>query len=121
MASVFSNYAGNAALALLLNAKGLYLALHTSDPTVTGLLATEVAGGGYLRQPITFSVPGSKTCVSTDAQTFPGMPAVTVTHLAVWTNISTGSMICSKELSPAIVVPESGHFLTAAGDIAVSL
>lgn len=121
MSSVLSNYAGNTALAVLLNRPGLYLACHTSDPTVLGLLSTEVAGGGYIRQSIGFSAPGSKTCASTNAQTFPGMPAVTATYLAVWTAISAGNMIFSLLLSTPLVVLASGQVLCAAGDIAITV
>lgn len=35
----------------------VYLALYTSDPTPNDT-GTEVSGGGYARQPITFSEPG---------------------------------------------------------------
>lgn len=121
MTSVLSNYAGNTALATLLNKKGLYLACHTSDPTVLGLLASEVAGGGYVRQPITMSVPGTKTCASTNAQVFPGMPACVVTYLAVWTSISAGNMIYSILLGTPLTVLASGQVLAAAGDVAVTL
>jgi hypothetical protein len=121
MTSVLSNYAGNQALAGLLNRKGLYLACHDTDPTVLGLLASEVAGGGYIRQRIIMSVPGTKTCASTNAQTFPGMPACVVTYLAIWTAISAGDMIVAILLPTALTVPASGQVLAAAGDIAVTL
>lgn len=121
MTSVLSNYAGNAALVDLLNRPGLYLACHTSDPTVLGLLATEVAGGGYVRQPITMSIPGVKTCASTNAQTFPGMPAATIPFFAIWTAISAGNMIVPIPLLTPLVVLASGQVLCAAGDIAVTL
>jgi hypothetical protein len=119
--SVLSNYAGNAALAHLLG-PGKYLACHVADPTVTGLLASEVAGGGYVRQPITMASPSGKTAVSTNAQIFPGMPACVVIGLAVWDAIAAGHMIFFKALVvPGITVTESGQLLAAAGDVAVSL
>lgn len=121
MASVLSNYAGNLALATLLNGAPVYLALHTADPTVTGLPGTEVAGGGYARQRITFSAASSKTVTSTNAIDFPGMPACTVTYLAVWNATSSGNMIYSFALDTPIVVSTDGEFLAAAGDIALSL
>jgi hypothetical protein len=121
MASVLSTFAGNTALGVLLHVKGRYLACHVTDPTVLGLSATEVAGGGYERQPVLFSAPGSKTCASTNAQTFAGMPACTVRYLAVWTAISGGDMIFAVVLGAALAVPASGQVLCAAGDVAVSL
>lgn len=121
MPSVLSNYAGNAMLHSLLFLTPNFLACHTSDPTVTGLLATEVSGGGYGRASIRFTAPGSKTIASGTAQTFTGMPACTVTYLAVWTAISGGSMIFSILLGTPLVVPESGQVLCAVGDIAITL
>ena len=117
---VLSNYGGNLAAAVLA-ANTKYLGLHLSPPTLTGLLASEVAGGAYVRQPLSMSVPASKTIVSTNAQIFPGMPACTILWLAGWDAIAAGHMIWAKKLIPGIAVLESGQLLTKAGDIAVSL
>lgn len=121
MASVLSNYLGNKVLADNLTNGVCYLALHTADPTVTGLTSTEVAGGSYLRQLITFSAVSSKTTLSTNSQTFTGMPAAIVTYLAVWNDPTSGNMLVSFALSPSITVPVSGNFLAARGDIAVTV
>lgn len=120
MSDVLSNWAANTALQAMMNVP-CYLALHLSDPTALGNPATEVAGGGYARQPISFSAATNRTRVSTNAQTFPGMPQSTVTHLSVWTAVSGGSMVFAKQLPSPIKVLESGQFLAAAGDVALSL
>ena len=88
---------------------------------MTGLLASEVAGGGYARQPIKFAIPSGKTAVSTLATIHTGMPACTVAWLAVWDGLAAGHMIFAYPLAPPIAVPASGQFLAKAGDIAVSL
>lgn len=98
-----------------------YLALHTSHPTVLGLLATEVAGGGYRRQRIGFRLAGNRSCVSTNAQTFIGMPACRVTHLGVWDDPVAGHLLFVLRLNPALGVRVDGHFLTAVGDVALNL
>lgn len=121
MTSVLSNYAGGAALQQLLRSGTCYLALHTSDPTVLGLLTTEVSGGGYSRQVVTFGAPSGKTCVSTNAQVFPGMPVVVVTYLAVWDSSSAGNLLFTIQLSTPITTFLSGQFQVAPGDVAVSL
>lgn len=120
MTSILSNHAGNANLTQLLDGT-TYVALHLTDPTATGLLATEVAGGGYIRQPITYAAATGKIRVSTKALIFPGMPACIVAFLAGWDAISAGNMIWRKELSPHITVLASGQFLVAVGDIAVKV
>lgn len=117
----YSNYAANQALALWLNQPGLYLACHTDDPlTATEPESTEVAGGGYLRQSITFAVPGSRVTASTNAQIFT-CPAVTVTYLAVWTNASGGALICAVELPQPLVVQDGGTVHVEIGDLAFGL
>jgi hypothetical protein len=117
---VLSNYAGNLALSTLLG-PGKYLALHESDPTATAILATEVAGGGYARQPVTFAAPSSKTAVSTNAQVFPGLPVVVVTYIAVWDAAGGGHMIFALQLAVPEDTTLSGQFLAAVGDVALSL
>jgi len=119
MPSVLSNSFGNAALAALQH--GHYLAAHLSAPDVTGTPANEVSGGGYIRQHITMSAPSGKTTVSTNAQLFPGMPACTVTDLAIWDALAGGLLCVIIHLTTAIVVSASGQLLCAAGDIAVTV
>ena len=121
--SVLSNYLGNAILAEYLQAKPNWLALHIDDPTVTGDLSTEVAGGGYARQASTgaWSAPGSKTVATARALTWVGMPACTVAYIAVWDALTGGHLWVTIALAPPITVPASGHFLCASGDVAVSL
>lgn len=117
---VLSNWAANAALELILPT-GCFLSAHLSDPTPLGNTGSEVAGGGYVRQPISFAAATNRTRVSTNAQTFPGMPACVVTHLAVFTAIGGGHMVFAKKLKPAITVLYSGWLLSMAGDVALSL
>jgi hypothetical protein len=121
MTDAISGYAANAALAALLNVSGLYLALHTSDPSVASdPTTTEVAGGNYSRQPLTFAVPSSRSTKSTNGQRFV-MPACTVTHMAVWNAASAGQFLFSTALSPALVAVDHSTFVVTAGDMAVSL
>ncbi len=119
MTDTLANYAGNKALAALLDGTK-YLALFKADPTAAGALVDEFAGAAYARQPITFAAATNKTRVSNKAQLFPGLPAGIATHLAVFE--PTGdNMIFAKALSPPITVLESGQFLCAAGDVALSI
>lgn len=120
----WSNYSGNAALAYLLGRTGLYLALFETDPTPTFVLANEISGNGYERQPISFGSPSGRAIASSNAQTFSSMPAGPVGWLVVCDDIATGNMIAALQLvdgggAPApISVLAFGNFLCAIGDVA---
>lgn len=120
MTDILSNWAANAALQLILP-PGCHLAAHLSDPTPLGNTGSEVAGGAYQRQPISFADASNRTRVSIVAQLFPGMPACIVAWLAVWTSVGGGHLVFAKLLEEPITVLESGQLLVAAGDIALSL
>jgi hypothetical protein len=121
MTSLVSNYFAATALQAQLTAKTNYLALHLADPTDLGDLATEMAGGEYLRQAIHHGNPSTKTVASNNSQLFPGLPAGIVTWLAVWDAIVNGHILYRLQLSPAITVLLNGQFLAAPGDVALTL
>lgn len=52
---------------------GQYLSLHSATPGTTG--ASEVTGGSYARQPISWASAASGSKASSNAQSFTGMPA----------------------------------------------
>jgi hypothetical protein len=122
-AGLLSNYAGNRALSYLLVQRGLYLACHTSAPdgTTAGDASSELGGGGYQRQPISFNSPSGKACVASNRQRFPGMPSCVLTHLAVWDAFTMGNMIVAVALLPHVSVPDSGLFVVSRGDLSVQL
>lgn len=121
MASVISNYLGNAILQLYFTGATTYIGLHTSDPGVLGSSLTEVVGGDYIRKAATWSTPGSKTIGETTHLDFDNMPACTVTHFSVWTAISGGNMLVSVELSAPVVVADSARFTVPPNDMALTL
>ncbi len=78
--------------AVLVPATTYYLSLHTADPSTTG--ASEVTGGSYARQPITFAAASAGAKASTDAQTFSGMPAEAGNLWAgIWSAATAGTFI----------------------------
>ncbi len=119
----FSLDAGNKALAALLRQPNLWLALHTADPTPMGLASTEVAGNGYERQRIAWSVPNGKAVSNTRKAYFDSMPPVRVWGMAVWDSPSAvGEMIVPIDIpGNGIVVPEDGMFKIEVGDLAILL
>ena len=72
-----------------------YLALYTTDPTDADT-GTEVSGGSYARQAITFGSASGGSESSTNSQTFNGMPAETtgVPYIGVWSAATSGTYIC---------------------------
>lgn len=75
------------------------LSLHTADPGDTG--ASEVVGGTYARQPVTWAPAVGNTISPAAPVDFPGMPAVTVTNLGVWT--PGGTFICGCTTTPRLM------------------
>lgn len=86
----------------------VYLALYTDATTDAGG-GTEVVGGSYARQPVTFATTGDPHAAeNTDALAFADMPAVTVTNAAVMDDPTAGNMLYHGPL----VAPKT----SAAGD-----
>lgn len=68
--------ANTATTALLPTTGTFYLALYVSDPGSDGVSGTEVSGGGYARQSISFTVAvGGTTTTAADA-TFTNLPNI---------------------------------------------
>lgn len=78
-----------------------YVSLHTADPGNTG--ASEVAGGSYARQLTGFGAPaddsGVRAITNAADVDFTGMPAVTVTHFAVWDAATAGNPLYKEALA----------------------
>lgn len=72
---------------------GTYLALFTSDPTETGSAGTEVSGGAYARQAITWAGAAAGAKAPSADVIFPEATANwgTVTHVAIMTAVTGGT------------------------------
>lgn len=121
MASVLTNYLGNLMLSTQVVGRNTYLALFAAAPGVTGSLADEIAGGGYARQPIEFTEPGSKTTANTDLIRFDAMPACVVTWLGVADSISAGNLLVVVPAPYAISVEQDDAFVVPAGALAITI
>ena len=80
----------------------LYLALFTTTPN-DSTAGTEVSGGSYARQVVTFTVSGSAPtqALSDLAIEFPEATASwgTITHGAVYDALTGGNMLCYAQLT----------------------
>lgn len=97
----------------------VYLSLHTADPGATG--ASEVTGGSYARNAIALDAAAAKATANTDAESFTGMPAATVSHVGLWTASSAGTFIGGGALNASQAVPSGGTFTINAGDLDLAL
>jgi hypothetical protein len=104
----FSNYAENGLLDHILNVSALtqptslQLSLHTADPGEDGT-SNEVVGGSYAKQAITFGAASAGVSSMSNSPSFTNMPAVTVSHIAIWDQGSNclfkGALSASKTVN----------------------
>ena len=99
-----------------------YLALFTSDPTDAGT-GTEVSGGSYARQSISWNTPSSGATTNSADVTFPQATANygTVTHIGIYDASSAGNLLYHGALSASKSVETNDTFIVEAGDLSVSL
>lgn len=81
-----------------------YLALYTSNPGA-GDTGTEVTGGSYARQAITFGSITSGSMSNNSTITFSGLPSATITHYGIRNASTAGDLLVYGTLnSPAVIV-----------------
>lgn len=94
------------------------LALMTANGTNTAA-GTEVTGGSYAKQTITFAAASAGSAASSNAQNFTGMPAATVTGLDIVDSagsprrIWTGALTVSKTVGAGDTLSFSSGAITA--------
>lgn len=99
-----------------------YLGLFTSDPTETGTAGTEVTGGGYVREAVSFTVSGNTATNSTAIEWSPATASWgTVTHIAIMDALSGGNMIASNALTAAKAIGIDDIIRVPAGDLDITL
>jgi hypothetical protein len=96
----------------------IYVALFTVSPTPSGG-GTEVAGGGYGRQTVTFGAASLGSTVSTSAVVFPvaTAPWGTITAFALFDASSGGNMLYFGNLSTSRSVLASDQVQFPAGQL----
>lgn len=88
----------------------VYLALYTSATTDAGG-GTAVSGGGYARKSIALSAASGGASRNTNTIQFTNMPAVTVTHAAIFDALTGGNMLWHGSLTASKTVA-AGQTLT---------
>lgn len=100
----------------------VYLALYTSDPT-DAKTGTEVSGGAYARQVITFNAPTSGVSATAADVLFPIATAGwgTITHFGILDASTVGNLLYHGALTSSKTIATSDQLKVAAGDISVTL
>lgn len=123
----FSNYLENKVLLHVFGATSytapttLYAALFTSDPGEAGT-GTEVSGGSYARQTITFTVTGA-SAANTAAVEFPTASASwgTVTYGAIYDAVSGGNLLASGALTTSKTIASGDVLRIPASSFTITL
>ena len=100
----------------------VYLALYTSDPTDADT-GTEVSGGSYARQSITFDAPSNGVTSNTAAIEFPQATGNwgTVTHVGIRDALTTGNLLYHTPLDASKTIASGDIFKIAIGSLSVTL
>lgn len=93
----------------------LYMSLHTADPGSSG--ASELSGGSYTRQQVSFSAPSGGTASNAATLSFTGLPAATITHASLWDALTSGNFRQSGALAAPQTVSAGNTLQFAAGGI----
>lgn len=99
----------------------LWLALHHESPDMSGVYASEIQGGGYVRQKVSFTSPASRAIFSLDAVTWDGLPQVTVSYVGAWNAQYNGDLVAFFEMPDPVYITSGGKVSFAAGDVALSI
>lgn len=126
MAGNLSNYLENKLLDHFLSTTSytmpsdVYLALYTVAPT-DSTSGTEVTGGSYARQAITFHAASSGATTNDSNVDFAGMPSCTVVALAVCDASSSGNILVYGGLTANKTLDAGDILRVSSGDLSISI
>jgi hypothetical protein len=100
----------------------VYLGLYTSDPTDADT-GTEVSGGSYARQAITFGAPSNGVTSNTAAIEFPQATANwgTVGWIGIEDALTGGNLLYHSPLDASKTIQSGDIFKIAIGSLSVTL
>lgn len=100
----------------------VYVALFTTDPTDAGT-GTEVSGGSYARQSVTFAAPSNGLSASNADVTFPQASASwgTVGWIGIYDALTTGNLLYHTALNAAKAIDTGDIFKIASGSLTAQL
>jgi hypothetical protein len=98
----------------------IYLALFTTATNDAGG-GTEVTGGSYARQLVTFGAESGGQVINTAALTYTNMPAATITHGALVDALTAGNFLFHGPFNAPKVVGAGDDLIMAIGDVIATL
>jgi hypothetical protein len=100
----------------------VYLGLYTSDPTDAGS-GTEVSGGSYARQPISFAAASSGSSASNADITFPQATGSwgTVGYVGILDQLTSGNLLFHTALTTSKTIDSGDIFKVTSGNLTVAL
>ena len=96
----------------------VYLTLFVGSPTDAGSGGAEVS---VTRQAVTFGAASSGAVSNSSSVSFTSMPAVTVTHVAVYDHLSSGNLLIHGALSSTVTAASGDTFTIQANDLDITL
>lgn len=125
--SQMSNYLENSLINHVLRATALpspttvYVALYTSDPTDADT-GTEVTGGAYTRQAVTFGAPSNGVATNSAQVTFPVATANwgLVTHIGIRDAATVGNLIVYGPLSTSKQIDNGDQFIIKTSNLSIT-
>lgn len=126
--SEMSNYLENALINATLRAttytapSTVYLALYLTDPTDADT-GTEVSGGSYARQSITFGAPSNGLTSNSAPIEFPAATAPwgTIRYIGIRDNVTGGNLLYHTALDASKEIGTDDIFKITAGNLSVTL
>lgn len=96
----------------------IYLALYTTNPSIADT-GTEVTGGSYARQLLSFANASGGAKASNTSETFTSMPACTVTHWGIRDASSGGNLLYFGAFDLPIALNATDNLTINSGDIVI--
>lgn len=126
--SSLSDYAENAVLnhlfrnVALSSPAAVYIALYTTAPTDAGG-GTEVSGGGYARQAVTFGAPSGGAIANTGAISFTASGAAfgTIVAVGIFDAATSGNLLAWDGIVSAVINDGDTLTLPVTTGVAISL
>ncbi len=97
-----------------------YLALYVNNPGPTNT-GTEVTGGSYARQSITFGAISAGSMTNTNTLTFSSMPTSAITHYGIFDAATSGNLLAYGQLAGLIPTEAGDTVIFDPGHITLTL
>jgi len=96
-----------------------YASLHTAEPDASG--NSEVTGGSYTREAISWAAASSGTAASDADIVFDVPTSTTITHLGYWSASTGGTFYGSRALDTSQTFSTAGTYTIATGNLTESV